>query len=130
MEGYIYKWTNIISGFKPRYALIKDGKLELSAFKDDPSKKIYDLSNCTLLEEKKNHFSIEIKEKKISFKTYSEYEKTEWIKAINQSKTYNNNIDDKMSINSKEMSSNLLNSLYAIQNNVFDLNLAINSFHQ
>lgn len=130
MEGYIYKWTNIISGFKPRYALIKDGKLELSAFKDDPSKKIYDLSNCILLEEKKNHFSIEIKEKKISFKTYSEYEKTEWIKAINQSKAFNNNIDDRMSINSKEMSSNLLNSLYAIQNNVFDLNLAINSFHQ
>ena len=31
MEGYLYKWLNMIVGWKPRYIVIADGQLEISA---------------------------------------------------------------------------------------------------
>lgn len=136
MEGYIYKWLNIISGFKPRYAVIKDGKLELSASKDDPNKKFYDLSSSKIIEDKKqNHFSIELNGKKISFKTYSEYERSQWIKALYQEQlgTKEKEMIEKkfeMEIETdKDLHKVMCDSLYNIQNNVFELNIAINTLH-
>lgn len=137
MEGYIYKWLNIISGFKPRYAVIKDGKLELSSSKDDTHKKYYDLSLSKIIEDKKhNHFSIELDGKKISFKTYSEYERSQWIKALHQEQQGQKDkeaIEKKfeMEIESdKDLHKVMCDSLFSIQNNVFELNLAINTLHQ
>ena len=140
MEGYILKWLNIISGFKPRYAVIKDGKLELTSSKEEPGKKIYDLANSKIVEDKKlNHFSIEINSKKISFKTYSEYERTQWIKAFQQHQIISakqiesNSIEKKFDIEidtDKDLHKVMCDCLYNIQNNVFELNLSINAFHQ
>lgn len=133
MEGYIYKWLNIISGFKPRYAIIQEGKLHLSGSKEESSKcKTYELGQSKVCEDKKpNHFSIEIGGKKLSFKTYSEYERTQWLKALREQQI-NFKPMDKNEIEpetDKDLHQLLVDSLYNIQNNVFELNLALNTLH-
>jgi hypothetical protein len=80
MEGYVYKWTNFIRGYKITYLTLDGNKLYYSKNKNEKTKKkIIDLNNAIIIDEKKKNFTIDTKKKKMYFKTNTENEKKEWI---------------------------------------------------
>ena len=141
MEGYLYKWTNMISGWKPRYIIIKHGRLEISNSKEDENKKIYNLTQISLVNQKKLEFILDDKVNKIQIflKAISEVEKASWIFSIK---------DEQSRVKCEIMESNQKNtksfrqkiqvdpflclktSLNNIQENIFEMNLALSSLHE
>jgi len=80
MEGYVYKWTNFIRGYKIKYLTLDGNKLFYSKNKNEKTKKkAIDLNNAIIIDEKKKNFTIDSKKKKMYFKTNTENEKKEWI---------------------------------------------------
>ena len=102
-EGYLYKWTNFIKGWRVRYFMLdKDNKFyyikkkEHEEDKDNKETKLIKLNHCKLIDEKKKkQFILEISktdkmhrttkvETKVTYlKTNTEEEKIKWIELLN-----------------------------------------------
>lgn len=83
MEGYIFKFVNFFEGWKPRYAIIRDYKLEMGFKKDEPAKKVYSLINLKVISKDKCEFILDFGSKiKLELRTYTEIERNGWVNYI------------------------------------------------
>jgi len=115
MEGYVYKWTNFIRGYKTRYLVLMGHQLFCYKKKNDTKSKIYDLKVCKIADDKKKTFIIETNTNdKLYFKTNTENEKKEWIiKLLESSKPHRQSIaSEKEKINVKESLTELRKSVF------------------
>lgn len=92
MEGYLYKWINMINGWKPRYIQISIGTIEFSNSKNsNANKKIINITQIEILEVNMKKFEIIIidkeKNNQISLRASSEFELASWIVAIKESQS-------------------------------------------
>lgn len=74
----------MIIGWKPRYIQVSYGMIEIKNNKSDPKGKSFDISSANVLNEKKNEFILDFKDKKIHLKAFSELEKATWLLAIKE----------------------------------------------
>lgn len=85
MEGYLYKWINIIYGWKKRYISISNGRIEISLSKEDKTKKTY-IINSEIEVISKNLYEFIIRHVdglyEINLKAISEDQKSNLIKLI------------------------------------------------
>lgn len=82
MEGYIFKFINFFEGWKPRYAIVKDYKLEMGFKKDEPTKKVYSIINLKVVPKDKCEFILDLGSKKLQLKAYTEIERNGWVNYI------------------------------------------------
>lgn len=92
MEGYLYKWTNYISGWKLRYFVLKNNVLFYFITKGDKPRGKLSLKDSQILEDLNNDLKLQIESSNgtiiyIKAKTTSEREM--WLKALNKSKSNN-----------------------------------------
>ena len=159
MEGYLFKWVNIIAGWKPRYVTIGQGKVEISKSKVDSEAKVYNLLHITITNKEKNEFVINDNEKKqqIHLKAMSEKEKACWIVSIKEQQSITRmeiieanqlNTNPKQQMTTNEISINknqsdlslnkvsieprlsLKEYLLKIQNDIMDMNFPLTCIHE
>lgn len=95
MEGYLYKWTNYIKGWRLRFFSVENYILYYSKEENNPNKKAIQLKQAILDSDKtKKSFTIEIGNKKIYLKTNSQEETSKWtnflVRAISMSSEIEN----------------------------------------
>ncbi len=147
MEGYLYKWINMISGWKPRYVSILDGRIEVSQTKNEVNKKVYNLVHINIIDYKKCEFQLIDKDNQteLFFKTFSEIEKASWIFHIKdeQSKTKctimkknqktnrkSTLSDEKEKVKNQDPIKFLETGLLSIQENVHEMNIALSLLNE
>lgn len=154
MEGYLFKYVNMILGWRPRYFILSKTTLEIKQKKEDANGKRYDITSMNIFNEKKTEFSLEFRDRKILLKAFSEIEKATWLLAIkeqqhqiliglqNQTCNLSSMFSSKNARSSrkesekkdcnpykKDFKTHIRDSLTSIQYSIFDLNIAINNLH-
>lgn len=122
MEGYLFKWVNIIVGWKPRYISINNGCIEISVKKEDEVKKKYNIDKCLkIINDKKIEFTLDFGFKKVFLKAMSELEKASWILAIKNEETKeiekNNKTCNSNTKNKKHNDKASTNNIKEVKNN-------------
>lgn len=88
IEGYLKKWTNLISGWQSRYFMLKDGILFYCNKKDSPVKGTIHMKICKFELSPNEPLKIIINSgtKALHLKTESVSEKLKWLNALRASK--------------------------------------------
>ena len=105
MEGYLYKWTNYISGWKLRYFVKKNNSLLYFISKGDKPKGKINLSESKISEDPNNdlRFEIEMGTSIIYLKAKTISEREMWLKNIkNNTKEQNNIIEENENIDKSD----------------------------
>ena len=96
MEGYLFKWTNFMKGWRVRYFILLDNTLYYRKTKDQNSKRIeIKLFNCNIIDEKrKRQFLLEFTDNdcinKLYLKTQTDDEKVKWLEKLYAGKSLAN----------------------------------------
>ncbi len=98
MEGYLFKWTNFIKGWRVRYFILVESTIYYSKTKDQKSKRIeIKLSQSKIIDEKRRRqFLLEFTDNdcinKLYLKTQTDDEKIKWLEKLNDAKRNIQNI--------------------------------------
>jgi len=117
MEGYLFKWTNFIKGWRVRYFILVDTSLYYRKTKDQNNKRIeIKLSQCNIIDEKKrSQFLLEFTDNdcinKLYLKAQSDDEKVKWLERLNAAKSLcDKNITSIIPKNLKIINENTVNT--------------------
>ena len=92
MEGYLKKYINMIIRWKPRYFILKEGKLTYADSKGETPKGTIILKNSEILLTPEDPLKIIInsENKTLQVRCNSIGDKIKWINALRQSKEFSN----------------------------------------
>jgi hypothetical protein len=85
-EGFLKKWTNIVTRWKKRYFILSNGVLEYSKTKDSKRKGTIYISTCKVQFKPKNLIIIDTGMNSIKLKTLKESDAKEWYYSFIQTK--------------------------------------------
>ena len=102
MEGFMSKWTNMVSGWKKRYFVLDENILKYSKAKGQQFKGQIHLNIANIIPHKKDkrRYSLDSGTKRIHLRGYSVEETEQWITAILTSQSNARNSRERKSLKS------------------------------